>query len=230
MVQYGLEHLSRGRPRDGLLLFGAVLNQHALHDGCVGFALRFHEGSAIDVHRGRDVRVTHEFLLYAERRTSLVEPSAVAVTQRMPADGSVNLGTRRSSLEHLLPERTRIVRFVCSWAGKDPVSLRLWAKTLPLQKNSGDVRIQRQFVLRTFGFQLRNLAASVAFPHLHDQAFEVDQTPAQAHRLADTKPRAPCQKDHTAIGMVELIEQRSKFLLRQNAGRFEALADSFEFD
>lgn len=65
------------------------LKQYPLHHGCIGFALRFHEGSTIDVHRGRDVRVTHEFLLYAERRTSLVEPSAVAVTQRVPADGSL---------------------------------------------------------------------------------------------------------------------------------------------
>jgi hypothetical protein len=83
----------RGRPRDGLLLFGAVLNQHALHDGCVGFAPRFHEGSAIDVHRGGDVGMAHEFLLYTERSTRFVEPSAITVAKRVPADPSLNLGS-----------------------------------------------------------------------------------------------------------------------------------------
>src|ERR1700683_917213 len=76
----------------------------------------------------------HEFLLYAERRTSFVEPSAITVTQRMPADGSLNLVPRRSSLEYLLPERTRIVRFVCSWTGKDPVSLRRYTETAGLAR------------------------------------------------------------------------------------------------
>jgi len=152
------------------------------------------------------------------------------VTQRVPADRSLNLGPRRRSLEHFLPERTRIVRFVCPWAGKDPVSLRIWAQMLPLQKNGCDVWIQRQFVLGTFRFQLRDLTASVPFPDFHDETFEVDQVPTQSHYLADTEARTPSQKDHTAIRMVELIEQRPKLLLRQDSWSFEALADSFEFD
>ena len=152
------------------------------------------------------------------------------MTQRVPADRSLNLGPRRRSLEHFLPERTRIVRFVCPWAGKDPVSLRIWAQMLPLQKNGCDVWIQRQFVLGTFRFQLRDLTASVPFPDFHDETFEVDQVPTQSHYLADTEARTPSQKDHTAIRMVELIEQRPKLLLRQDSWSFEALADSFEFD
>src|SRR5258708_10281909 len=74
------------------------------------------------------------------------------------------------------------------------------------------------------------VAASVPFSDFHDETFEVDQVATQFHYLADTEDRTPSQKDHTAIRMVELIEQRPKLLLRQDSWRFEALADSFEFD
>jgi hypothetical protein len=86
--------------------------------------------------------VAHESPLYADRRTSLVEPSSVAVPQRVPPNGALNLGTRRRSLEHLLPERARIVRFVRPWARKNPVSGRLWSETPPFQQNGCDVWIQ----------------------------------------------------------------------------------------
>ena len=65
--------------------------------------------------------------------------------------------------EYFLPERGRIVGFVCPWAGENPVPLRRWAETFPFEQNGCDVWIQGQFVLRTFRFQLRDLAASVPF-------------------------------------------------------------------
>ena len=37
--------------------------------------------------------MTHQFLLYAEGGTRFVEPSTIAVTKRMPADPSLNLGS-----------------------------------------------------------------------------------------------------------------------------------------
>ena len=206
------------------MLFGVVLNQNPLYNGRVGFALRFHEGSAVDVHRGRDVGVTHEFLLHAERRASLVEPGAVAVTQRVPADLSLNL-RRDAAVSVSSSAASQNRRFVCSGARKDPVSFVL-AEPLPFEQNGCDVRIQRQFVLGALGLQLRDLASSITFSDFHDQAFEVDSAPAQAHDFADTKSGTPGEKDHTAIRMDKLIEQSSKLLLGQNARRLQTLADS----
>jgi hypothetical protein len=145
------------------------LKQNALYDGRVGFALRFHEGSAVDVHRGRDVGVTHEFLLYAERSANLVEPGAVAVTQGVPADLSLNLGPKCRSLEYLLPQRARIVGLVRPWAWKYPISFCLWAEPLPFEQNGCDIRIQWQFVLRALGLQLRDLALSITLPDFHSR-------------------------------------------------------------
>jgi hypothetical protein len=52
------------------------------------------------------------------------------------------------------------------------------------------------------------LAANISFHDFQGQAFEVDSRPAQAHDLADTKTGTTRQKDHTDIGMDELVEQR----------------------
>src|SRR5208337_4483418 len=62
--------------------------QESLHQRPIGFALGFHRSIAILVHRGGNMRVTHEFLLHAYWRSSLVQPSTIGVAERMEPDPS----------------------------------------------------------------------------------------------------------------------------------------------
>jgi hypothetical protein len=40
----------------------------------------------VDVHRGADVRVPHQFLLHAYRSTERIQPSAMSVAERVRTD------------------------------------------------------------------------------------------------------------------------------------------------
>jgi predicted TIM-barrel fold metal-dependent hydrolase len=51
-------------------------------------ALAFVHGLAVDVHRGTDVRVAHEFLLHFHRSPRLVKEGPEGVAERVPADTS----------------------------------------------------------------------------------------------------------------------------------------------
>ncbi len=48
-------------------------------------ALAFVHGLAVDVHRGTDVRVAHEFLLHFHRSPRLIEQGPECVAERVPA-------------------------------------------------------------------------------------------------------------------------------------------------
>jgi hypothetical protein len=41
---------------------------------------------AINIHRGTDVRVPHEFLLHPDRSTDRIQPSAMSVAERVRTD------------------------------------------------------------------------------------------------------------------------------------------------
>jgi len=57
-------------------------SQEALHDLPIGLAFRQRRGISILVHRGGDVRVSHEFLLNAHGCSRFVQPSTVGVAER----------------------------------------------------------------------------------------------------------------------------------------------------
>jgi hypothetical protein len=54
----------------------------------VCLALTLIHGFAVDVHRGTDVCMAHEFLLHFHRSPRLIEQSPERVAERMPADTS----------------------------------------------------------------------------------------------------------------------------------------------
>ena len=51
-------------------------------------AFAFVHGLAVDVHRGTDIRVAHEFLLHFHRSPRLIEQGSESVAKRVPADTS----------------------------------------------------------------------------------------------------------------------------------------------
>ena len=52
------------------------------------FALAFVHGLAVDVHRGSDVRVAHEFLLHFHRSPRFIKQGPERVSERVPTDPS----------------------------------------------------------------------------------------------------------------------------------------------
>ena len=59
----------------------------------VGLALCLHQRVAIDVHRGRDLGVPHEFLLHSHRCSGVVQPGSVRMPEGVPTDAAVLAGS-----------------------------------------------------------------------------------------------------------------------------------------
>ena len=60
--------------------------QEALNDWAIGFSLGQGRGISILVHCGGNVRMSHEFLLYAHGCSGLVQPRTICVTERVKPD------------------------------------------------------------------------------------------------------------------------------------------------
>jgi hypothetical protein len=65
-------------------------------------ALAFVHGFAVNVYRGADVRMAHEFLLHFHRSPSFIKQGPESVPERVPADSS-DTATNAA----LLPRDTR---------------------------------------------------------------------------------------------------------------------------
>ena len=69
---------------DGLLLFGLrsvglSLGEYALHDECIGLALRFHEGSAVNPYIDPESEILrNEFVLTNQERLHRAEANALS--------------------------------------------------------------------------------------------------------------------------------------------------------
>ena len=51
-------------------------------------ALAFVHGLAVNIHRGADIRVAHEFLLHLHRSPRFIKQGPERVAERVPADTS----------------------------------------------------------------------------------------------------------------------------------------------
>jgi hypothetical protein len=65
-----------------------VRRQDEAHDLTVRRALAFVHGFAVDVHRGTDVRVAHQFLLHFHGSPRLIKQGPEGVPERVPAYAS----------------------------------------------------------------------------------------------------------------------------------------------
>lgn len=147
------------------------------------------------------------------------------MTQRVPANCPPDLCPFRFWLEYLGAQRTGVVGIVGARTGENPVSFGLRTKPLLLEKHGGNIGVERQLVLGTFGFQLRDLAAGKSFSDFQSQAFEVDRLPAESKDLADSQSGAAGEQNHRFAGLK--VEQSNELVLGQNARRSEPLAHSF---
>jgi hypothetical protein len=101
--------------------------RHA-NDLAVRIAFRFHQSVSV-FHRRANIRMTKQLLLNTYRRTGCIQPRAVRVTERVPADG-LESDLLPGGTNVVLLDRARVIAAISERAREDPVARGLRATLL----------------------------------------------------------------------------------------------------
>jgi len=133
----------------------------------VRLALAFVHSFALDVHRGTDAGVAHEFLLHFHRSSCLIEQSSESVPKRVPADTSYAATNACGNDMPPLHSPGIPRQLSChERAGKHPVlGIFEERRTLPTQEHFGQCRVERDSCVGVFGFHIAYYSGDDASPH-----------------------------------------------------------------
>ena len=127
-------------------------SQEALHDWPIGFALGQGRGISVLVHRGGNMRVSHEFLLYAHGCSGFVQPGTVCVAERVEPDPAKSqLKTRRNQV--VGANRVGVIRSTGHRTREKPLPLGLETERLPFLQFEDEAPFDWNLVLRVLRLQ-----------------------------------------------------------------------------